>query len=122
MIFKKCVFFQMESSFNDKMEALKLETINTSFGPQKVLTMKDANVPETADTTDALSCAFCKKTEPMKRCSKRHPKCLKKMFCNDACESRSHENKKGNSAKKEPAKVAKKKAPRDKKWKDQYYM
>ena len=112
----------MERNFNDQMEALKLDTINAGCGALKVLTMKDANVPETAVNTDALSCAFCKKTDSTKRCSKRHPKCLKKMFCNDSCESRSHENKKGKSAKEEPTKVAKKKASRDKNWKDQYYM
>ena len=30
-----------------------------------------------------VGCAHCKKAGPSKRCSKRHPKCLKKMFCNE---------------------------------------
>ena len=39
------------------------------------------------------ACAFCKKAEPTKRCSKRHPKCLKKLFCDEACENLGHKKK-----------------------------
>ena len=51
-------------------------------------------------------CAHCKKSDPKKRCSKRHPKCLKKMFCNETCESLAHEDRKTAVAKKEANKVA----------------
>ena len=47
------------------------------------------------------ACALCKKPDPKKRCSKRHPKCLTKMFCNETCESLAHEAKKSTGAKKE---------------------
>ena len=56
--------------------------------------------------TDEKVCAFCNKTGPTKRCSKRHPKCLPKMFCNDSCEAFAHEDKKAALVKKEKAKVA----------------
>ena len=31
-------------------------------------------------------CEHCHKPNPTKRCSKRHPKCMKFMFCNEVCE------------------------------------
>jgi len=43
-------------------------------------------------------CEFCHKENPKKRCSKRHPKCLKFMFCDEVCEKRSHQKKKAASA------------------------
>ena len=62
-------------------------------------------------------CAFCQKTKPSKRCSKRHPKCLKKMFCNESCESMAHKKKEDpQTASKVPVKKAdsKKKSKKDK--------
>jgi len=35
-------------------------------------------------------CAHCGLKGPVKRCSKRHPKCMKKMFCNESCETFAH--------------------------------
>jgi len=35
-------------------------------------------------------CHHCRKENPTKRCSKRHSKCLKRMFCNETCEEFSH--------------------------------
>ena len=70
--------------------------------------------------SDEKLCAFCNKTGPIKRCSKRHPKCLPKMFCNDTCEAFAHEDKKAALVKKEKAKVAaaKKKGMKNKDWKN----
>ena len=70
--------------------------------------------------TDEKLCAFCNKSGPTKRCSKRHPKCLPKMFCNDSCEAFAHEDKKAALVKKEKAKVAaaKKKGMKNKDWKN----
>ena len=44
------------------------------------------------------TCDFCKKPNPTKRCSKRHARCLKKMFCDKVCETSGHlkEKKKGS--------------------------
>ena len=72
------------------------------------------------NATDEKLCAFCKKAGPTKRCSKRHPKCLPKMFCNETCESYAHEDKKAALVKKEKAKVAaaKKKGMKNRDWKN----
>ena len=70
---------------------------------------------------DLPVCAHCKKSDPKKRCSKRHPKCLKKMFCNETCESLAHEDRKAAVVKKEAAKVAnakKKAGTKVKNWKN----
>ena len=66
-------------------------------------------------------CSLCKKPDPKKRCSKRHPKCLAKMFCNETCESIAHEDRKATVAKKEANKVAaakKKAGTKIKNWKN----
>merc|ERR1712129_535475 len=41
---------------------------------------------EELEKDDMNTCNHCKKDGPTKRCSKRHPKCLKKLFCNATCE------------------------------------
>ena len=38
-------------------------------------------------------CAHCNRSNPSKRCSKRHAKCMKKMFCDDVCEKGAHKVK-----------------------------
>ena len=38
-------------------------------------------------TNDPTACSFCKKSKATKRCSKRHAKCLKKIFCDSVCET-----------------------------------
>ena len=38
-------------------------------------------------------CAHCKRSNPTKRCAKRHAKCLTKLFCDSACELASHKKK-----------------------------
>ena len=70
--------------------------------------------------TDEKLCAFCKKPGPIKRCSKRHPKCLTKMFCNDTCEALAHEDKKAALVKKQASKAAaaKKKGMKNSDWKN----
>ena len=85
-----------------------------------VLQEIEKNQPETEETEGPV-CAFCKKTGPAKRCSKRHQKCLVKMFCNETCESLAHEDKKAALVKKEANKAvaAKKKASQKvKNWKN----
>merc|ERR1711971_211920 len=65
------------------------------------------------NTAAEVTCAFCKKASPTKRCSKRHPKCLKKMFCNEACETQSHKKKDTGAVK--PASTTAKVAAKKKK-------
>merc|ERR1712039_756349 len=49
----------------------------------------------TKETTasDPTACSFCKKSKATKRCSKRHAKCLKKIFCDSVCETQAHKKK-----------------------------
>ena len=85
-----------------------------------VLQEIEKNQPENEENEGPV-CAFCKKTGPTKRCSKRHQKCLAKMFCNETCESLAHEDKKAALVKKEAHKAvaAKKKASQKvKNWKN----
>ena len=48
------------------------------------------------------------------RCSKRHPKCIKKLFCNETCEQMAHKKKEDSNAAPKPdakkAEVKKKKS------------
>jgi len=90
------------------------EDVKVSDGEPKVLGEVDENI------SDEKLCSFCKKSGPTKRCSKRHPKCLPKMFCNDTCESLAHEDKKAALVKKDKAKVAaaKKKGMKNRDWKN----
>merc|ERR1712129_411638 len=67
---------------------------------------------ENFEILDENSCGFCKKADAGKRCSKRHPKCLKKMFCNETCETAAHKKK---VTPEEAAKAAAKKAADKKK-------
>jgi hypothetical protein len=48
---------------------------------------------ENGEEADPLSCCYCRKPNPSKRCSKRHPKCIKKLYCNETCETLSHKKK-----------------------------
>merc|ERR1712088_22424 len=76
-----------------------------------VLGEKNSNTP-----TDEVVCAHCKKTKPTKRCAKRHPKCLKKLFCNETCEVLAHKKKEDpNAAPKPDAKKVDTKKKKDKK-------
>merc|ERR1719266_1730371 len=78
-----------------------------------------ATVDENKDSAETC-CAHCKRAGPSKRCSKRHPKCLKKMFCNETCESLAHADPKKAAVKKEAAgkAAAAKKANKVKNWKN----
>ena len=38
-------------------------------------------------------CAHCKRSNPTKRCAKRHAKCITKLFCDSTCESAAHKKK-----------------------------
>ena len=76
-----------------------------------VLGERNSNTP-----TDEVVCAHCKKTKPTKRCAKRHPKCLKKLFCNETCEVLAHKKKEDpNAAPKPDAKKVDTKKKKDKK-------
>merc|ERR1719322_1498879 len=48
---------------------------------------------ETTANSDPTACSFCKKSKATKRCSKRHAKCLKKIFCDSVCETQAHKKK-----------------------------
>ena len=67
---------------------------------------------ENVEILDENSCGFCKKADAGKRCSKRHPKCLKKLFCNETCEAAAHKKK---VTPEEAAKASAKKAAEKKK-------
>ena len=101
-----------------KVESAKTPEVEKSEAnvPQEI----EKNQPENEENEGPV-CAFCKKTGPTKRCSKRHQKCLAKMFCNETCESLAHEDKKAALVKKEANKAvaAKKKASQKvKNWKN----
>merc|ERR1712037_763994 len=74
---------------------------------KEVLGEIDDNKGENAAEVEIV-CSFCKKPNPTKRCSKRHPKCLKKMFCSETCEALAHEDKKAAAVKKQAARKANK--------------
>ena len=96
---------------------VKEDNSQTSKKTPNILAAKDANAPEEA--AEEVVCAFCKKPSPTKRCAKRHPKCLKKLFCNESCEITAHkkkedpnaapkvDTKKADAAKKKKAKAKK---------------
>jgi len=54
---------------------------------------EETPAPLSGQSSNVNVCAYCKKANPSKRCSKRHPKCLKKMFCNESCEISGHKKK-----------------------------
>ena len=39
---------------------------------------------------EVKKCSYCGKCDAAKRCSKRHQKCLKKIFCDESCEKAAH--------------------------------
>merc|ERR1719234_1313491 len=88
-------------------------------GAKEVLGEIDDNKRENAAEVET-GCSYCKKPNPMKRCSKRHPKCLKKMYCSETCEALAHEDKKAAAVKKQAASkaAAAKKASKVKNWKN----
>ena len=101
-----------------KVESAKTPEVEKS--EVNVLQEIEKNQPENEENEGPV-CAFCKKSGPTKRCSKRHQKCLAKMFCNETCESLAHEDKKAALVKKEANKgvAAKKKASQKvKNWKN----
>ena len=42
---------------------------------------------------EEVVCANCKRSNPTKRCAKRHAKCLTKLFCDSVCEKGAHQRK-----------------------------
>ena len=42
---------------------------------------------------EEAGCANCKRSNPTKRCAKRHAKCLTKLFCDSVCEKAAHQKK-----------------------------
>ena len=114
---------QVEAKKKNKKKKKKDNTTKAADeDPAPAEPEKETNVVNevSGNTSDEKVCTFCKKTGPTKRCSKRHPKCLPKMFCNDTCESLAHEDKKAALVKKEASKVAaaKKKGMKNKDWKN----
>ena len=97
-----------DENLKSSIERLKIEDEG-----EGVLGEKNVNIPT---ATVENSCSFCHKPGPSKRCSKRHPKCLKKMFCNETCETAAHKKKEDpTTAAAAAAKVAAKKAAEKKK-------
>jgi len=97
----------------------KVDVVEKKEDVKEVLGEIGDNGGENATEVE-MGCSYCKKPNPAKRCSKRHPKCLKKMFCNETCESLAHEDKKAAAVKKQAASkaAAAKKATKVKNWKN----
>merc|ERR1712079_467468 len=68
----------------------------------------DENCEIEEDKENMNSCNYCNKDGPSKRCSKRHPKCIKKLFCNNTCEELAHKKKGPTVTKKAEVKKKKK--------------
>merc|ERR1712112_18697 len=102
---------------NDSEESAKKVTQPENVNKEVIKPEESPNALKEQDqdenTTAEVTCAFCKKASPTKRCSKRHPKCLKKMFCNEACETQSHKKKDTGAVK--PASTTAKVAAKKKK-------
>ena len=83
-----------ESSVNKKDVIKEKSPVNAKAD-------KENEKPENKESDDGdeeekdnlNACGYCKKDAPTKRCSKRHPKCIKKMFCNQTCEDQAHKKK-----------------------------
>ena len=55
---------------------------------------KSVSVCETKGKDETSGgCSNCNRSNPSKRCSKRHAKCLKKLFCDSICEQAAHKKK-----------------------------
>eukprot|EP00092_Neocalanus_flemingeri_P073509 GFUD01090712.1.p3 GENE.GFUD01090712.1~~GFUD01090712.1.p3 ORF type:complete len:172 (-),score=70.45 GFUD01090712.1:59-574(-) len=105
----------------NKKKKKKDKPTEAETAPEKESTEEPKVLGEiSGNATDEKLCAFCKKAGPIKRCSKRHAKCLPKLFCNETCEALAHEDKKAAVAKKEASKVAaaKNKGTKVKNWKN----
>ena len=117
-----------EKADKKKKKGKKKSKVGSAKNPEEQEEKSEATVPQEIEKNQPENeenegpvCAFCKKTGPTKRCSKRHQKCLAKMFCNETCESLAHEDKKAALVKKEANKAvaAKKKASQKvKNWKN----
>eukprot|EP00092_Neocalanus_flemingeri_P020436 GFUD01022139.1.p2 GENE.GFUD01022139.1~~GFUD01022139.1.p2 ORF type:complete len:199 (+),score=84.09 GFUD01022139.1:45-641(+) len=105
----------------NKKKKKKDKPTEAETAPEKESTEEPKVLGEiSGNATEEKLCAFCKKAGPIKRCSKRHAKCLPKLFCNETCEALAHEDKKAAVAKKEASKVAaaKNKGTKVKNWKN----
>ena len=58
----------------------------------------DEQTKDLKDEKDQVTCAYCKKSNPSKRCAKRHTRCMKLMFCDKVCELGSHQASKATKA------------------------
>jgi len=110
------------AAVNSGENGKEAEVITDQLGEgKKILGEINLNTEKSStEVVEEIVCAFCKKPNPTKRCSKRHPKCLKKMFCNETCEALAHEDKKAATVKKQAASkaAAAKKATKVKNWKN----
>ena len=118
---------EQKENNSEKSDKKKGKNKKKSKAPVKIQEEESAVVLKEVDENQPPApvevgpvCAFCKKSEPSKRCSKRHQKCLAKMFCNETCESLAHDDKKSALVKKEANKVLakKKNAHKVKNWKN----
>lgn len=65
------------------METEKVENV------EGALKSIDLNSEEGQKSTEHC-CGYCGKKNPTKRCSKRHTRCMTKMFCDKTCETSGH--------------------------------
>jgi len=66
------------------LSSLSLNTITEE--ESKKITESQKDLKKEGGEVKTGGCEHCHKPNPTKRCSKRHPKCMKFMFCNEVCE------------------------------------
>jgi hypothetical protein len=87
------------SSENGDSVPLKEQAISTALTNLDINKQDTQNsnveAKDSADlTNDKIEgCAHCKRSNPTKRCAKRHAKCITKLFCDSTCESAAHKKK-----------------------------
>merc|ERR1711973_398768 len=69
------------------LSSLSLNTITEE--ESKKITESQKDLKKEGGEVKTGGCEHCHKPNPTKRCSKRHPKCMKFMFCNEVCEKSS---------------------------------
>jgi hypothetical protein len=67
--------------------ALKEVDLNSKKISNKEEEDVEAKKETSSTSSDPTACSSCSLANATKRCSKRHAKCLKKLFCDKVCET-----------------------------------
>merc|ERR1712096_50226 len=76
---------QEESTLSKRLKDLDINKAKLEF--------TDDVKEEGADFKKNDGCSNCRRPNPRKKCSKRHTKCSKKLFCDKVCETAAHQKK-----------------------------